>query len=165
VKSRFVKLLGLLFAVTLSGNPVPPAHANTNVSAAVCQPFDEQFFHSASYFGVGTGFISNDSATNTLKIVCSVPRAPLDAAATVGQFYVDGLNPGSDGTQTATCVLYSWNYNTSLLGTASYSTGPHFGPWDGLITMPAAQLPYWAYATVLCTLPPGGSFQGVTVVQ
>src|SRR5712664_2354680 len=77
VKSRFVKLLGLLFAVTLSGNPVPPAYADpVNIAADTC----------VSDVGLGTataliGEQVNLHFTGKVVIVCSVPYSPLPAGA------------------------------------------------------------------------------------
>jgi hypothetical protein len=162
VKSRFVKLLGLLLAVTLSGNPVPPAHANMNISGSLCQPYGQL----GTNVVVGDAYVFNKSNTSRIMVTCSVPRPPLDPGATTGSFFVDGYNP-DDGT-TTTCVLFSYDYTLNLLGTASFTSSPSSSAarrYTGYISWPPALLPHWVYISVRCDLPPDGILLGVTVLQ
>jgi hypothetical protein len=153
VKSRIIKMLGLVFAVTVLGNPVPPAYANLNISADACQPqSDRDAVSTSSVPGV-----KQNIGGQPIILLCSVPRSPLVSTATLGMFYVDGDGGG-------TCTLYSFDYTGAFLGSSSF-TNTQGGSYDGLIVMPAAQLPVWAYTSLLCQIPFEGDFRGVTVVQ
>jgi hypothetical protein len=163
VKSRFVKLLGLLLAVTLSGNPVPPAHAtNINISPSLCQASGPPT--STPGLIIYGDLILNESH-GPLNVTCSVPRSPLATAATAGSFYVDGWIPHNGDTMY--CSVVSQDYNGSSLGSGSFAlTAVHDSQvFDGFITMPAQQLPYWGYTWLNCSMPKGSGLMGVTVVQ
>src|SRR5882672_6209260 len=118
VKSRLVKLLGLLFAVTLSGNPVPPAHADiVNIAANSCGSAPDAGLVALDSIGEKL----NPYATALALMTCSVPYSPLPATATAMGFYVDGDNRLG---QTTTCTVLSADYTGQFGATASFTSSP-----------------------------------------
>jgi hypothetical protein len=155
-----IRLLVLAAGVVLASGAVAPASAAyLNVNAAECQstfPPQDNLIHSD--FGVST------PATwqFTLAIACALPRSPLTPSATVGQFFVDGDNRNGASTS---CTIVSSDYTGVFLGSASFTTSD--AHYDQLLSLPATQLTFWAYANMNCQLPPNGNgtLRGVTSLQ
>jgi len=158
MKLRRIRFLGIAFTIVLVGSVAPGAHAtDINIGTNACQnasPVANIGYTSIGVFTIGgpaSGFVT-----------CSVPRAPLPAGATVGGFFVDGDNMNGG---TAACTLFSVDFNGTFLGSISFSASePHF---DRFVGLPAAQLTFYAYTYLLCSLSSNDStlLRGVTSLQ
>lgn len=168
MKSRSACLLGTLLSVVLSAIPSLPAQAaNINTTALACQQYlfpesgrTDELVRSFNYI------TTNSDTEHTVSIVCDVTRSPLIAGATSGGFYMDGdnLNVGGNVWFTA-CTLNSYDYTGVLLGSVGFqSQAPSY---DVYISLPAAQLPTYAYTSLFCVLPPHGigRIRGITSLQ
>ena len=126
MESRIFALLGMLFAVVLTVSAVPEARANNiNIGTSECQDTTGQNNIGRDINGVYTigGPISG-------FVTCSLPRSPLNAAATGGAFYVDGDN--FNGAY-VNCTIYSYNFDGTFLGAVSFvATEAHFDRYVGL---------------------------------
>jgi hypothetical protein len=161
VNSRLIGSLGMLAVIVLSAFPAPPSQAtNINYGTNECQV---AFYALATYAPQYTNNgVMNPGTSQNFHIVCSLPRSPLAPGATVAAFYVDGDN--LNGAVTG-CGVFSYDYTGTFLGAyAVDASEPHF---DRYIAMPAAQVPYYSYTYLICTLPPGGNgvLRGVTSLQ
>ena len=162
MKSRFVKVLGVAYGAMLAMVSVvaPAPAANINTNATECQA---QFWpQEADIIHTEKGISTDSTVTSSRWISCSVPRQPLATDATSGSFYVDG---DAQNGAWMVCSLASYDYTGTFLGSYSLtSPGPAF---DFLITLPTAQLGYWAYTGITCVLPPNGNgtLRGVTSIQ
>jgi len=150
MKSKLIVLLAAACTVLLSSNAGAHPADNTNVNANTCLVASgwgpqDQLVHSDQ--GVATA----PSVNRALTISCSLPRSPLPAGLTFGTFYFDGDNFGG----TTGCTLYSTDYTGQFLGSVSFTTS--FPKYDWSMTLPLAQLGYWAYTDILCSLPPNGT--------
>jgi len=162
MKSRFVKWFGVAYGALLAtaGVVVPAPAANINTNATECQaqfwPQEADIVHTEK--GISTG----STVTASRWISCAIPRSPLASTATSGSFYIDG---DSQNGQWMVCSLASYDFTGTFLGSSSFSSpGPAF---DILLSLPAAQLGYWAYTGIICVLPPNGNgtLRGVTSLQ
>ena len=138
--------------------PAPAANINTNATECQAQflPQEVDIVHTEK------GISTTSTATSSRWISCSVLRAPLPTGATSGSFYIDG--DSRNGAWTV-CSLASYDFTGTFLGSVSFSSpGPAV---DILLTLPAAQLGYWAYTGITCVLPPNGNgtLRGVTSLQ
>jgi hypothetical protein len=159
VKSKLIVSLAAACAVSMSWNAGAHLADNTNVNANECQL--------ASSWGPQDNIVHSDQGVSTapgvtqpLLVVCSLPRSPLPSGLTFGTFYIDGDNFGA----TTSCTISSFDYTGAFLGSASFST---FLPkYDWSLTLPLAQLGYWAYTEVSCMLPANGAgiLRGFTAV-
>jgi hypothetical protein len=126
------------------------ANTNVNISGAAFQPSN-----------VSTSCASYD--INTVRNTCSsgqnfyasLPLLPVGTSNAT--FWVDGYNPAG---QTTTCYIYSYNYDYTLLGLANGATSAT-GNFDLGIALPPAALSSWAYLTIICNVPSGGTLLGV----
>jgi hypothetical protein len=151
----------MLAVIALSAFPAPPSQAtNINYGTNECQV---AFYALATYaLQYTNNGVMNPGTSQNFHIVCSLPRSPLAPGATVAAFYVDGDN--LNGAVTG-CGVFSYDYTGTFLGAyAVDASEPHF---DRYIAMPAAQVPYYSYTYLICTLPPGGNgvLRGVTSLQ
>jgi hypothetical protein len=158
LKSRFVKWLGAAYGVVLvtasAVAPAPAANINTNANECAWQ-------FNGSIDDVVHTETGVSSATASRPVGCSILRSPLAAGATTGSFYVDGDALNGDS---MLCFIASWDYTGAFLGSVSFEVS---GRFDKLVTMPAAQLGYWAYVGLGCYLPANGNgtLRGVTSLQ
>ena len=151
----------MLAVVVLSAFPSLPSYAtNINYGTNECQV---AFYSLATYAPeYSNNGVMNGGTSQVFHIVCSLPRSPLASGATVAAFYVDGDNLNGATTQ---CGVFSYDYTGTLLGAFIFdATEPHF---DRYVALPAAQVTYYAYTYLICTLPPGGNgiVRGVTSLQ
>lgn len=162
MKSGYLKILAVAYGALLTTVSVvaPAPAANVNTNATECQA---QFWpQEADIVHTETGISTGVNVTADRWISCSVPRQPLAFTATSGSFYVDG---DAQNGAWVVCSLASYDYTGAYLGSVSLtSPGPHF---DILLTLPAAQLGYWAYTGITCVMPPhgNGALRGVTSLQ
>jgi hypothetical protein len=158
VQSRIVRILGMVFSILLFANAMPEARAtDINIGTNACQ--NGSTVPNIGYASIGVYTIGGPTAG---FVTCSLPRAPLSAGQTVGGFFVDGDNYNGG---TAACTLYSINFNGAFLGSVSFTaTEDHFDRYLGL---PAAQLPFYAYTYLVCSLSSDGNtvLRGVTSLQ
>ena len=148
---RLVVMFGLSFFALA-------AHAvNANHSGTICKNYNASQVGDIDYLPSGTRNL-NASARS---IICPIVRAPTSTNSIA--VYVDGYHYG---TQTTTCTLYSYNYNGTYLGSTSFTqTGT--GAFDRYLSLPSAQAPYYAAASLLCTIPGGanGIIYDIDVIQ
>jgi len=158
MKSTILSVFTLV-GVALAASSVPQAQAtDINLGTNECQPISvitpNAIFHSAtSTANLGDGLY---------YVTCNLPRSPLPAGATSGGFYVDGDNFG--GAQTV-CLIWSYDYTGTYLGSSAFTaTAAQF---DQFVSLPAAQLPTYAYTYLECSLARNGLSQirGVTSLQ
>jgi hypothetical protein len=154
-----LKISVLQFAITTlaaSITHVPAAHAAFLNSAApgVCHATSGTNGSPTYLFGIGNNGLGN------IGVNCTVLRSELPAAQTIGAFYVDGINQYPNAT--TQCTLFSYNYDGTLLGGSAFTVG---GKFDEYVTLPAAQLPAYAYVILTCDLPPLTTLYGVTSLQ
>jgi len=157
MRSRLPRLLTLVLCVTLLCFEATPSHAtNINLGPMGCQAFLPQDAASLVHFG---NTLTNLYGTTTFPVVCSVPHQPL-AVGLDAAWFVDG---SAGITAPISCSLASYNFNGEFLGSADFSTTSL--TFDQYLSLPAAQVPYWAYTQLWCQLPPGAALFGVTVIQ
>lgn len=132
-----------------------PVRATINSSAVDCQPVSapqEALLH--AWEGVETTL----KATADTYVSCSVYRSPLTTAGAPGVFRIGGLVYNG---ATMPCTLTSYEYTGTLLGSATVViTSPADGRWRRVVqevSLPASQLPYWAYTSLVCLLPQSGA--------
>ena len=164
MKLPLVKLIGIVLVVSLACGLPSQSQANVNISGAACQRY-------GGYGGSPDLLADISGLYNSGQFgayaVCGVPHSPLAATATSFMLYVDGdnwlfqANPYSS----AQCIVYSYDYNGTFLGSTSQISSSSVQHFDMLLSLPAAQVPYWAYTSVFCSLPPTGLLRGVTVLQ
>jgi hypothetical protein len=160
VKSQLIGSFASLVAVVLSAAPAAPAHAtNINYGTNQCQL---AFFASATYSPQhAVDGTMNGGDSQNFHVVCGLPRSQLPAGSAAA-FYVDGDN--FNGAITV-CTVASYDYTGTFLGSFGFDlTQAHY---DQYVTMPAAQVPYYAYTYLICTLPANGNgiLRGVTSLQ
>jgi hypothetical protein len=106
------------------------------------------------------GSYDNTSVTNTCgsseTFRASLPFLP--PATSNMTLYVDGYLPAGGS---MTCYAYSYNYNGTYLGNASFSNSTA-GWYSKPLTLTSAILSTWAYVSVICNIPYGGIIQGAT---
>jgi len=152
---------GIVTAALWGSSVSPTRAANINIGGSECQAG----YQAESQDTVLHVFDSVSSLGNVASlpyIVCSLPRSPLAAGATVGGFYVDGDNYFG---ATTTCTVWSVDYTGLYLGSA---TGTSAQPaFDMFLSLPAAQLPTYAYTYLTCRLAKFGNsaLRGVTSLQ
>jgi hypothetical protein len=121
------------------------AHAaNFNIPGSTCRaynPPEDIYIHP-----LVNGVENTDSAA-AHNIICPIAHAPATASSPIS-IYVDGYS--ASGYPIA-CVLYSYSYYGSLVG--SYSMAGRTGQFDTAINTAGNQ---WSTATLYCTLPPRG---------
>lgn len=132
---------------------------NINSHGTICHHYNASQSADIDFVTSGTYNISSSSRS----VICPVPRAPLASGATSGGFYIDGYNPTG---KTTSCTLYSYNFNGSYLGSSSFSITTA-GSFDKYVSLTSDQLSYFAYTSVLCTLPDSSSAKiyGITAIQ
>jgi hypothetical protein len=146
----------IIGAVALLANTPRTAATNINSHGAVCQPLTSGDAVDLRYTNPG---IKNGGTVNRL-VLCPIPRSPLASGATQGSFFIDGDNDNGGST---TCSLVTFDFSSqNLLGASTFTVS---GTYDKFVSLPAAQLPTFAYAGLFCTLPPGAQLRGVTSVQ
>jgi hypothetical protein len=159
MKSRIIPLLGVVFGIVLSLTVAPGVRAtNINMSTNECQDDGK----GANNIGHGINGVYVVGSPALGWVTCNLPRAPLPTGATSGGFYVDGDNFEGG---TAVCTISSFDYTGTFLGSASFSASEeHF---DRLLSLPAAQLPFYAYTYLFCGLSSNGTsvLRGVTSLQ
>ena len=164
MKSRSVCLLGTVFSVVLSANPsLPVQAANLNTNAVSCQQFLAPGNGRTDEILRQPGFVmTNTDVEGTRPIICDLTRSPLIAGATSGGFYVDGDNFNGAST---TCAVYSIDYTGVFLGASGFNTSAP--TYDIFISLPAAQLPTYAYTHLDRDLPAHGNgrLRGITSLQ
>ena len=139
-------------ALTAGGTP---ARATINSSAVDCQPVSapqQALVH--NWEGVETTV----SAVTDTYVSCSVYRSPLTTVGAPGVFRLAGqIFSGA----TMPCTLTSYEYTGTFLGSATVLiTSPPDGRWKRVVqevSLPASQLPYWAYTSLVCLLPQSGA--------
>jgi hypothetical protein len=101
--------------------------------------------------------VNTDQVTHYIS--CPVVRSPTSSNYSVS-VYVDGW--ASSG-NTIMCVLYSYNFDGTYLGSQSFPSALT-GTFDQYLTVPGA---FWSSASVVCSLPPGfgGRIYDIDVVQ
>jgi len=152
---------GLVSAV-LWGSSVSPARAaNVNMGTNECNAgaFSESqdtVLHSS------TSVSSTGNVVSLPFIVCALPRSPLQPGATFGGFYIDGDNFFG---ATTSCTITSVDYTGLFLGSSTVSSTAL--SFDMFVTLPAAQLPTYAYTYLICRLGKFGNstLRGVTSLQ
>ncbi len=152
---------GVVTAALWASNVTPTRAANINIGASTCQAgYQAESQDTVLHFVNGVESLGN--VASLPYIVCSLPRSPLAAGATFGGFYVDGDNIFG---ATTTCTIWSYDYTGAFLGSASGSSAA--SSYDMFLSLPAAQLPTYAYTYLTCRLAKGGNsnVRGVTSLQ
>jgi hypothetical protein len=161
MKSRILKFLGIVFAVTLSASPIESGYAaNINGHGTLCLPYEGRdnaanfIMDAVGLYNRGGG-VANGVAFALCPAVRSIDTTPRGVVA----FYVDGDNFGGGAT---TCTLYSFDYTGTFLGSVQVQSGAR--NYDMYLTLPAEQASFWAYTSVFCEIPSAGRLRGVTSV-
>ena len=158
-KSPIIHLLGMVFGIVLLLTAAPGARAtNINMGTNECQTNSP----SVQNIGYSVNGVYTIGGPTAGFVTCNLPRSPLASGATTGGFYVDGDNWNGG---TAACTIYSVDYTGTFMGSASFSASEaHF---DRFLSLPIAQLPYYAYTYLSCGLSSNGNtlLRGVTSLQ
>jgi len=143
----------VLFLAALSLGGVSPARAATTIftTANYCRTGTSTFLPDIFYSVFST---INIHPTDDMWVSCSIPRAPLDAGAQFGHFYIDGDNLFGG---TTSCSVMSYDYIGRFLGSREFTTTAK--TYDMWVEFPASMLPQWAYTTLFCSIPPNWSGQ------
>jgi hypothetical protein len=97
---------------------------------------------------------------NFTSLLCPVVRT-IPAPSGGYSVWVDGTTGTAGG---GYCYLYSYDYDATYKG--SVGTGPlPVGKFDRLLTLTAAQVPFYSSQSVYCYLPNGGGVFDVEPVQ
>jgi len=159
MKSRIIHLLGMAIGIVSCLTVAQGVRAtNINMGTNECQD-DSKSGNNIGHSLNGVYVLGGPAGG---FVTCNLPRAPLPTGATSGGFYVDGDN--ADG-GTAVCTIYSFDYTGTFLGSASFTASEaHF---DRFVSLPAAQLPFYAYTYLFCGLSANGTtaLRGVTSLQ
>lgn len=146
-------------AVLLMSAVASAPAANINTNATECQA---QSWPQDAIIHTEKGIATASDVISPVWISCSVLRSPLVSGATSGGFWVDGDNRNG---ATTVCSLASYDYTGQFLGASSFSTPGT--SYDIFLSLPVAQLGFWAYTGITCVLPGHGdsTLRGITSVQ
>jgi hypothetical protein len=145
-----MRFLAAACALSATASVLTPAHAGSiNTSAVECTvAAGAQADISHDYSGVGTPLRSAAKVVN-----CSVPRSPLSTAPGAGTFQFSAFirNAGA----AIDCTLYSYDYTGAFLGSVAFRLSSVTPATNVLrqTSLPPAQLGFWAYTSMSCTLP------------
>lgn len=149
---------GLLLMAALVGGAIGIADAataqNINTHGAICNPYNASQALDIDYLTSGVRTI----ASSARPVICAVPRHPVTGPTQ--SFYVDGSN--SAGASTS-CSLWSYNFNGVFQSSTSFTATE--AVYDRFVTL--ASNPFYAYTSLLCTLPAngGGVLFGITALD
>jgi hypothetical protein len=129
------------------------AFALTTQSAVICKPGDDS---STPGLNSRINGVFNYSG-GSLGVVCPVVRT-IAAPAAGYSVWVDGTS----STGSTYCALYSFDYNQTLMGAASFTAT---GVFTRLLTLPQSQVPYYSSQVVACYMPPNGVLYDIEPVQ
>jgi hypothetical protein len=118
--------------------------ANIQTHGSACHNYNAS---EALDFGYDNGGVTNRASDHRI-VICPVARSPLASGATSGTFWVDGNNRNGVST---TCTLFSNDYTGALMDTVAFTSSKV--NYDQPLSLPAAQLPYYGYVSVICSLP------------
>ena len=129
------------------------AMALTTEHASICKPYGNSSTAGLYSYTSGAWNYSGFS----MGVACPVIRT---VAAPAGGFsvWVDGTAAAG----TASCTLYSYNYDNTYMGSISFSAT---GKFDRLLTLPSAQVPTYSTQMVYCYLPVNGGLFDIEPVQ
>lgn len=157
LKALTITKIGSLLTIATIGlfGIAPNADAtNINTHGAACQNYFPSQVGDMDYNP--SGLKNVNSAPRS--VVCPISRSPLPSGN--ASFYVDGSNPSGSST---TCTISSYNFNGTFLGSSTFTDSA--ANFDHLVSLPAAQVPTFAYVSALCTLPASGMLRGITALQ
>lgn len=160
MRRQVLRLLLSACGVAIAATPLAPARAtNINTGTVECQV---AFAPAIQIFRSDFGVATLDITTTPQSVICSVPRSPLAAGATVGQFYVDGDNWNGASTS---CAISAFDQDGHLAIISTFTTSANH--YDQLVTLPADRLSPLGHTTLSCTLPAfgNGTLRGVTSLQ
>jgi hypothetical protein len=162
MKSRLVKLIGIILAVALAGVQPQSTYANVNIHGSSCQPGTGWGLSDIGINEPGFYYSRTGPQNTYIEVVCNLPHSPPPTAATSPlAIYVDGDDNNATG-QPVFCGLFSRDWTGTFLG--SVETSRSSQSFELYLSLPAAQVPYWAYTSVVCYLPPGGTLRGITLL-
>jgi hypothetical protein len=161
MKSRLVKLIGIILAVGIAGVQPQPTYANVNIQGSSCQPFAAGA-GGVDIFAAPTGMWFQAPAFAAIAVTCSLPHSPLLTASASLRILIDGDNPNSAPTS---CTLYSYDWSGTFLGSVTAASSSTFGLFTLDLSLPAAQVPYWAYTSVACLQGGGSTVHGITLLD
>ena len=149
-----IKLVFLMFSLAcgLSGMS-GSAMALTTEQASICKPYGAS--NAAGLYSYTSG--AWNYSGGSLSVACPVVRT-VGAPTSGYSVWVDGTAAAG----TATCSLYSYNYDNTYMGSISFSTT---GKFSRLLTLPATQVSYYSSQMVYCYLPVNGAVFDVEPVQ
>jgi hypothetical protein len=152
--NRSLSTLALAVFSSLWGHS---AFALTTEHGTICKPYG--YTNTAGLYAATSG-VYNYSGGN-LGVACPVVRTISAPAGGNYSVWVDGTTAaGTNGS----CTLYSYNYNGTFMGSVSTGALPA-GNFTRLLTLTAAQVPYYSSQMVYCYLPPNGAVRDVEPVQ
>ncbi len=129
------------------------AFALTTESATVCKPFGDS---STPGLNSRINGVFNFSG-GSLGVVCPLVRT-VAAPAAGYSVWVDG----TASTGSASCSLYSFDYNQTFMGAASFTAT---GVFSRVLTLPQSQVPFYSSQVVSCYLPPNGVLYDIEPMQ
>jgi hypothetical protein len=156
LREQIMKTNLIISALALAATAVV-SNANAtqlNISGVAFHAFNASEVTSIDYLTSGVRTI----AASPRSVIASVDHNPPGRT-----IYIDGLHYGP---QTTVCTLYSYNDNTTFLGSTTVTASSVTGAWERVISVSVAMSPNWAYYSVLCTIPANGNgvLYGVTSV-
>jgi len=129
------------------------ASALTTEHGTSCKPYGNS--STAGLYSYVSGVYNYSGAY--MSVACPVVRT-VAAPAAGFSVWVDG----TASTGTASCTMYSYNYNNTYLGSISFSAT---GIFDRLITLPQSQVPTYSSQVVYCYMPANGALFDIEPVQ
>lgn len=134
---------------------------NLNTSGTACRNYNASEALDVDYFTNAARNIN----PSPRSLICPIPRSPLTAQP-FPAFYIDGHNAPNTSTS---CTVTVYNYTGAGLASFFFTQTAGATPldWDQPVNFTLAQLPTFAYASVLCTVPGGGNglIYGMTAIQ
>jgi hypothetical protein len=94
-------------------------------------------------------------------VMCAIPRSPVQTGINPG-FFIDGNHDNTLGIATR-CMVFVHEFDgTSIASKTVSTTQPTY---DLFVSFLPAELPTFAYVSVICTLPTNSILRGITAVQ
>jgi hypothetical protein len=135
--------------------------ANINTPAGACHAIFPEQQANISYFPSGL----QQQSSQSVPIMCPIPRSPLAGGSTAGTFFIDGKTAANSSTS---CTMAVYNFTggpVSFFSFTEQNTTATPKTFDHFVSVPAAQLTAFVYASVTCELTAGSWLFGVTSVQ
>jgi len=132
------------------------AFALTTEHGSICKAYGSSTTAGVYTYITGTF----NSSGGSLGLICPVVRT-IPSPAGGYSVWVQGTSGAAGG---GSCAMYSYDYNNTFKGSIGTGALPA-GFFSRVLTLTAAQVPFWSSQSVYCYLPSGGGIYNVEPVQ